>query len=64
MAITDIENNELCPLSDFQRRAFVYDEGYYSILGIGEGRSKAKKQKVKQASIEQANAAFKNSIEK
>ena len=51
MAITDIENNELCPLSDFQRRAFVYDEGYYSILGIGEGRSKAKKQKVKQCSL-------------
>ena len=64
MAITDIENNELCALSDLQRRAFVYDDGYYSLLGIGEGRSKAKKQKVKQASLEQANAAFKTSIEK
>ena len=47
MAITDIENNELCALSDLQRKGnFVYDEGYYSLLGIGEGRSKAKKEKV------------------
>lgn len=65
MAITDIENNELCALSDLQRKdGFVYDDGYYSLLGIGEGRSKAKKEKVKQASLSEANVAFKNSIEK
>lgn len=65
MAITDIENNELCALSDLQRKdTFVYDEGYYSILGIGEGRSKAKKQKIKQATLTEANAAFKASIQK
>lgn len=64
MAITDIENNELCALSDMQNKNFVYDEGYYSLLGIGEGRSKAKKEKVKQATLTGANAAFKNSIQR
>ena len=64
MAITDIENNDLCALSDLQRKPFVYDDGYYSLLGIGEGREKAKKQKVKQATLEQSNAVFKESITK
>ena len=57
MAITDIENNDLQQMTNL-----VDSEPYLTILGIGEGRSKAKKVGADVALIEQANAAFKEKM--
>lgn len=57
MAITDIENNDLQQMTTMSDR-----EAYLTILGIGEGRKKAKNVSTSVATMEQANAAFKEKI--
>ena len=57
MGVLDIENNDL------QQMTTMSDvEAYNTFLGIGEGRQKAKKVSGKLATLEQANAAFKDKI--
>lgn len=57
MAITDIENNDLQQMTTMSDR-----EAYLTILGIGEGKRKAKNVSTSVATMEQANAAFKEKI--
>lgn len=57
MAITDIENNDLQQMTNMSDV-----EAYHTFLGIGEGKSKAKKVAGKISTIEGANAAFKDKI--
>ena len=57
MGVLDIENNDL------QQMTTMSDvEAYNTFLGIGEGRQKAKKVSGQVATLEQANAAFKDKI--
>ena len=57
MGVLDIENNDL------QQMTTMSDaEAYHTFLGIGEGKKKAKNVASNIATLEQANAAFKDKI--
>jgi hypothetical protein len=57
MAITDIESNDLQQMTNM-----TDSEAYLTVLGIGEGRRKAKRVASQVAVLEGANAAFKDKM--